>query len=122
MRGVKQISGSTGRMKKHRYSREFKVTAVKLATHPCIETQEVAAALNIHPAARGSTTSSQCPCRNYNGVGGGEPPPPTTRLGPTALTSAGRDPPGSAAFFRRLDPRFRRAYPGAPERSPTMSC
>ena len=49
MRGVKQISGSTGRMKKHRYSREFKVTAVKLATHPGIETQEVAAALNIHP-------------------------------------------------------------------------
>ena len=49
MRGVKQISGSTGRMKKHRYSREFKVTAVKLASHPGIETQEVAAALNIHP-------------------------------------------------------------------------
>ena len=49
MRGVKQISVSTGRMKKHRYSREFKVTAVKLATHPGIETQEVAAALNIHP-------------------------------------------------------------------------
>jgi transposase-like protein len=38
MRGVKQIAGSTGRMKKHRYSREFKVTAVKLATHPGIET------------------------------------------------------------------------------------
>jgi transposase-like protein len=36
-------------MKKHRYSREFKVTAVELATHPGIETQEVAAALNIHP-------------------------------------------------------------------------
>jgi len=49
MRGVKEVSGSTGRMKKHRYSREFKVTAVKLATHPGIETQEVAAALNIHP-------------------------------------------------------------------------
>lgn len=49
MRGVKQCQGSTGRMKKHRYSTEFKVTAVKLATHPGMETQEVAAALNIHP-------------------------------------------------------------------------
>jgi transposase-like protein len=36
-------------MKKHRYSTEFKVTAVKLAAHPGMETQEVAAALNIHP-------------------------------------------------------------------------
>ena len=36
-------------MKKHRYSSEFKVTAVRLANHPGIETQEVAAALNIHP-------------------------------------------------------------------------
>ena len=49
MRGVKQVSASTGRMKKHRTSRESKVTAVKLASHPGIETQEVAAALNIHP-------------------------------------------------------------------------
>jgi len=49
MRGIKQCEGSTGRMKKHRYSSEFKVTAVKLASHPGIQTQEVAAALNIHP-------------------------------------------------------------------------
>ena len=49
MRGIKQCEGSTGRMKKHRYSSEFKVTAVRLANHPGIETQEVAAALNIHP-------------------------------------------------------------------------
>jgi len=32
MRGVKRCQESTGRMKKHRYSSEFKVTAVKLAT------------------------------------------------------------------------------------------
>jgi hypothetical protein len=31
MRGVKHCQTSTGRMKKHRYSTEFKVTAVKLA-------------------------------------------------------------------------------------------
>jgi len=49
MRGVKRCQESTGRMKKHRYSSEFKVTAVRLANHPGIETQEVAAALNIHP-------------------------------------------------------------------------
>src|SRR3989304_2716703 len=49
MRGVKRCQGSTGRMKKHRYSSEFKGTAVKLATHPGMETQEVAVALNIHP-------------------------------------------------------------------------
>ena len=49
MRGVKRCRSSTGRMKKHRYSSEFKVTAVKLANHPGMETQEVAAALNIHP-------------------------------------------------------------------------
>ena len=49
MRGIKQCEGSTGRMKKHRYSSEFKVTAVRLANHPGIETREVAAALNIHP-------------------------------------------------------------------------
>jgi transposase len=36
-------------MKKHRYSTEFKITAVKLASHPDIETQDVAAALHIHP-------------------------------------------------------------------------
>jgi hypothetical protein len=32
MRGVKRCQESTGRMKKHRYSHEFKVTAVKIAT------------------------------------------------------------------------------------------
>ncbi len=32
MRGVKRGQGSTGRVKKHRYSHEFKVTAVKMAT------------------------------------------------------------------------------------------
>ena len=49
MRGIKQCEESTGRMKKHRYSSEFKVTAVRLASHPGIQTREVAAALNIHP-------------------------------------------------------------------------
>ena len=39
----------TGRMKKHRYSNEFKITAVRLAEHPDIQTQDVATALNIHP-------------------------------------------------------------------------
>ena len=37
MRCVKRCQGSTGRMKKHHYSNEFKVTAVKMATAPlCI--------------------------------------------------------------------------------------
>jgi transposase len=36
-------------MKKHRYSNEFKVTAVKMANAPDIETKAVAEALNIHP-------------------------------------------------------------------------
>ena len=49
MRGVKRCRESTGRMKRHRYSSEFKVTAVRLASHPGIQTREVAAALNIHP-------------------------------------------------------------------------
>ena len=39
MRGITRCQVSTGRMKKHRYSTEFKVTAVKMATE----------ALNIHP-------------------------------------------------------------------------
>lgn len=39
----------TGRMKKHRYSNEFKVTAVKLANSPSILTMDVAEALKIHP-------------------------------------------------------------------------
>ncbi len=38
MRGVKRCQGSTGRMKKHRYSNEFKVTAVKMANAPEVET------------------------------------------------------------------------------------
>jgi len=49
MRGVKQVKESTGRMKKHRYSNEFKVTAVKLASSPDVEVQAVAEALGIHP-------------------------------------------------------------------------
>lgn len=49
MRGVKRCQASTGRMKQHRYSNEFKVTAVKMATAPDIETKAVAEALNIHP-------------------------------------------------------------------------
>jgi len=49
MRGVKRCQGSTGRMKKHRYSNEFKVTAVRMATAPDIETKAVAEALHIHP-------------------------------------------------------------------------
>lgn len=49
MRGVMRCQESTGRMKKHRYSGEFKVTAVKLANAPDIETKAVAEALNIHP-------------------------------------------------------------------------
>lgn len=39
MKGVKQCQESTGRMKKHRYSSEFKVTAVKMASVPDIEVQ-----------------------------------------------------------------------------------
>ncbi len=49
MRGVKQVKESTGRGKKHRYSEEFKVTAVKMASAPDIEVQAVAEALGIHP-------------------------------------------------------------------------
>lgn len=49
MRGVKQVKESTGRGKKHRYSNEFKVTAVKMASSPDVEVQTVAAALGIHP-------------------------------------------------------------------------
>jgi transposase len=36
-------------MKKYRYSNGFKVIAVKLASYPDIQTQDVAAALHIHP-------------------------------------------------------------------------
>ena len=49
MRGIKRCQGSTGRMKKHRYSNEFKVTAVKMAITQDFETKAVADALNIHP-------------------------------------------------------------------------
>ena len=49
MRGVKRCQESTGRRKKHRYSDEFKVTAVKMANAPDIETKAVAEALHIHP-------------------------------------------------------------------------
>ena len=49
MRGVKRCQGSTGRMKKHRYSSEFKVTTVKMANAPAVETKAVAEALHIHP-------------------------------------------------------------------------
>ncbi len=49
MKGVKQCQASTGRMRKHRYSSEFKITAVKMATSPDIEVQAVAQALGIHP-------------------------------------------------------------------------
>src|SRR5574337_582423 len=49
MRGVKHCQVSTGRIKKHRYSNEFKVTAVKMATAPDIETKAVAETLNIRP-------------------------------------------------------------------------
>ena len=49
MRGVKRCQESTGRIKKHRYSDEFKVTAVKMANAPDVETKAVAEALHIHP-------------------------------------------------------------------------
>jgi len=49
MRGVKRCQESTGRVKKHRDSDEFKVTAVTMAHAPDIETKAVAEALNIHP-------------------------------------------------------------------------
>ena len=52
MRSVKSGKESTGRMKKHRYSKEFKVMTLKLANAPGIETQAVAAALSIHPFMR----------------------------------------------------------------------
>ena len=42
MRGVKRCQESTGRMKKHRYSNELKVTAVKMANAPDFEMKAVA--------------------------------------------------------------------------------
>lgn len=50
MRCVKRCQESIGRMKEHRDSDEFKVTAVKTANAPDIETKAVAEALNIHPS------------------------------------------------------------------------
>ena len=49
MKGVKQCQTSAGRMRKHRYSTEFKVTAVKMASSPDIEVQAVAQALVLRP-------------------------------------------------------------------------
>ena len=49
MRGVKRCKESTGRMRKHRDSTEFKVTAVKMASSSDMEVQAVAQALGIHP-------------------------------------------------------------------------
>ena len=49
MKGVKQVKNSTGRGRKHRYSTQFKVTAVKMACQPDVEMQTVAAALGVHP-------------------------------------------------------------------------
>ncbi len=43
MRGVKRCQTSTGRMNKHRYSNEFKATAVKTANVPDMVTKAVAA-------------------------------------------------------------------------------
>ena len=63
MRGVKRCQGSTGRMKKHRYSNEFKVTAVKMATAPDIETKAVAEALK-RPTVCSEITRAPSP-KNY---------------------------------------------------------
>ena len=49
MRGINRCQGSTGRMKKHRYGSEFKVTAVTMATAQAVETKAVAEALDIPP-------------------------------------------------------------------------
>ena len=43
------MAAPTGPKKVHRYTVEFKVQAVKLASHPDIQTQDVAKALDIHP-------------------------------------------------------------------------
>jgi len=68
MRGVKRCQGSTGWRKKYRYSNEFKVTAVKMATAPDIETKAVAEALK-RPTVCSEITrapspkSCTCSCR-----------------------------------------------------------
>ncbi len=43
------MAAPVGPKKVHRYSLEFKIQAVRLANHPEIQTQDVAAALDIHP-------------------------------------------------------------------------
>ena len=43
------MAAPVGTKKVHRYTLEFKIQAVKLANHPEIQTQDVAAALDIHP-------------------------------------------------------------------------
>ena len=43
------MAAPVGPKKVHRYSREFKIQAVKLSLHPEIQTQDVAHALDIHP-------------------------------------------------------------------------
>ena len=45
MRGVKRYQGSTGRVKKHRYSHEFKVTPVTRDNARDIKTKAVAEGL-----------------------------------------------------------------------------
>lgn len=43
------MAAPVGPKKVHRYTLEFKIQAVKLASHPDIQTQDVAYALDIHP-------------------------------------------------------------------------
>ena len=43
------MAAPVGPKKVHRYSLEFKIQAVRLASHPDIQTQDVAHALDIHP-------------------------------------------------------------------------
>jgi transposase len=43
------MAAPVGPKKVHRYSLEFKIQAVRLASHPDIQTQDVARALDIHP-------------------------------------------------------------------------
>ena len=43
------MAAPVGPKKVHRYTLEFKIQAVRLASHPDIQTQDVAHALDIHP-------------------------------------------------------------------------
>ncbi|MDH4259853.1 MAG: transposase [Betaproteobacteria bacterium] len=43
------MAAPVGPKKVHRYSLEFKIQAVRLASHPEIQVQDVARALDIHP-------------------------------------------------------------------------